>query len=127
MPLFSSRARRSIPISWESGNGILFSFRNSAKSFGNTLQCRPIPTRYHLMIPCATQRLAVSPETWQILAISNVVNAVFFIFIMWTMLNIFDGLVKSNKSDGTGKSSRCKACESLVMRRTYQYAAVTKR
>jgi len=39
---------------------------------------------------------------------------------------IFDGLVKSHKSDGTVKSSRCKARESLGMRRTYQYAAVTK-
>jgi len=37
-----------------------------------------------------------------------------------------DGLVKSHKSDGTVKSSRCKACKSLGMRRTYQYAAVTK-
>ncbi len=36
------------------------------------------------------------------------------------------GLVKSHKSDATGKSSRCKARESLGMRRTYQYAAVTK-
>jgi len=36
------------------------------------------------------------------------------------------GLVKSHKSDGTGKSSTCKARESLGMRRTYQYAAVTK-
>jgi hypothetical protein len=76
------------------------------------------------MISFATQRLTVSPETWQIRAISKVVNTVFFIFIMWTILNIFDSLVKSNKSDGTGKSSRCKACESLGMRRTHQYAAV---
>jgi len=68
---------------------MLFSFRNRAKSFGNTLQCRPIPARYPLMIPCATQRLTVSPETWQIRAISKVVNTVFFIFIMWTILNIF--------------------------------------
>jgi len=37
-----------------------------------------------------------------------------------------DGLVKSHKSDGTVKSSRCKERESLEMRRTYQYAAVTK-
>jgi hypothetical protein len=37
-----------------------------------------------------------------------------------------DGPVKSHKSDGTVKSSRCKARESLGMRRTYQYAAVTK-
>ena len=37
-----------------------------------------------------------------------------------------DGLVKSHRSDGTVKSSRCKARESLGMRRTYQYAAVTK-
>ncbi len=39
---------------------------------------------------------------------------------------IFDGLVKSHKSDGTVKNSRCKAHESLGMRRTYQYASVTK-
>ena len=42
---------------------------------------------------------------------------------LWSKL---DGLVKSHKSDGTVKSSRCKARESLGMRRTYQYAAVTK-
>jgi len=38
----------------------------------------------------------------------------------------YDGLLKSHKSDGTVKSFRCKARESLGMRRTYQYAAVTK-
>ena len=37
-----------------------------------------------------------------------------------------EGLVRSHKSDGTVKSSGCKAHESLGMRRTYQYAAVTK-
>jgi len=37
-----------------------------------------------------------------------------------------NGLVKSHNSDGTVKSSRCKARESLGMRCTYQYAAVTK-
>jgi hypothetical protein len=37
-----------------------------------------------------------------------------------------NGLVNRHKSDGTVKSSRCKARESLGMRRTYQYAAVTK-
>ena len=36
------------------------------------------------------------------------------------------GLVKNHKSDGTVKNSRCKARKSLGMRRTYQYAAVTK-
>ncbi len=36
-----------------------------------------------------------------------------------------DDLAKSQKSDGTVKSSRCKARESIEMRRTYQYAAVT--
>ena len=35
-------------------------------------------------------------------------------------------LVKSQKSDGTVKGSRCKARESLGMRRTYQYVAMTK-
>jgi hypothetical protein len=35
-------------------------------------------------------------------------------------------LVKSQKSDGKAKSSRCKARESFGMRRTYQYGAVTK-
>ena len=44
-------------------------------------------------------------------------------FCLWSKL---DGLVKSHKSDGTVKNSRCKACESLGMKRTYQYAAVTK-
>ena len=39
---------------------------------------------------------------------------------------IIDDLVKSQKSDGTVKSSRCKARESLGMRRTYQYVAMTK-
>ncbi len=37
-----------------------------------------------------------------------------------------DDLAKSQKSDGTVKSSRCKARESLGMRRTYQYVAMTK-
>ena len=41
-------------------------------------------------------------------------------------LLIIDGLVFSHKSDGTVKSPRCKARESLGMRRTYQYAAVTE-
>ena len=36
------------------------------------------------------------------------------------------GLVKRHKSDGRGKSSRCKALESLGIRRTYQYAAMTE-
>ena len=39
--------------------------------------------------------------------------------------SLFDGLVKSHKSDGTVKSSICKARESIGMRRTYRYAAVT--
>jgi hypothetical protein len=38
----------------------------------------------------------------------------------------FEGFIKSHKSDGTVKSSRRKARESLGMRHTYQYAAVTK-
>jgi hypothetical protein len=37
-----------------------------------------------------------------------------------------DDLVKSHKGDGTVKSCRCKARESLGMRRTYRYAAMTK-
>ena len=37
-----------------------------------------------------------------------------------------DELVKSQHLDGTVKSSRCKARESLGMRRTYRYAAMTK-
>jgi hypothetical protein len=41
-------------------------------------------------------------------------------------LNKINDLVKSQKSDGTVKSSRCKAHESLGMRRTYQYVAMTK-
>jgi hypothetical protein len=40
-------------------------------------------------------------------------------------VNIND-LVKSQESGGTVKSSRCKARESLGMRRTYQYVAMTK-
>ncbi len=40
-------------------------------------------------------------------------------------VNIND-LVKSQKSDGTVKGSRCKAREALGMRRTYQYVAMTK-
>ena len=39
---------------------------------------------------------------------------------------MYDDLVKSQKSDGTVKTSRCKARESLGMRRTYQYVAMTK-
>jgi len=37
-----------------------------------------------------------------------------------------DELAKSLQSDGTVKSSRCKARESLGMRRTYKYAGMTK-
>jgi len=37
-----------------------------------------------------------------------------------------DSLVKIRTLDGTVKSSGCKARESLGMRHTYQYAAVTK-
>jgi hypothetical protein len=39
---------------------------------------------------------------------------------------VFVDVVKSQKSEGTVKSSRCKARESLGMRRTYQYVAMTK-
>ena len=38
----------------------------------------------------------------------------------------FDEVVKSQKSDGTVKSSRCKARKSEGMRRTYKYAAMTE-
>jgi hypothetical protein len=37
-----------------------------------------------------------------------------------------DEFVKSHKLDGTIKSSRCKARESLGMRRTYRYVGMTK-
>ena len=37
-----------------------------------------------------------------------------------------DELVKSHKLDGTVKSTRCNARESLGMRRTYKYVGVTK-
>ena len=37
-----------------------------------------------------------------------------------------DELVKSHKLDGTVKSARCKARESLGMRRTYKYVGMTK-
>ncbi|MBI4621008.1 MAG: hypothetical protein HY739_12755 [Desulfobacterales bacterium] len=43
------------------------------------------------------------------------------------MLNIKgDEAVKSQKSDGTVKSSRCKARKSEGMRHTYLYAAMTE-
>ncbi|OIP29031.1 MAG: hypothetical protein AUK23_11670 [Deltaproteobacteria bacterium CG2_30_43_15] len=42
------------------------------------------------------------------------------------MVNNFDEVVKSQKSDGTVKSSRCKARKSEGMRRTYLYAAMTE-
>ncbi len=45
---------------------------------------------------------------------------------MVRMIIKVDDLSKSQKSDGTVKSSRCKARESLGMRRTYQYVAMTK-
>ncbi len=45
---------------------------------------------------------------------------------MVRMIIKVDDLAKSQKSDGTVKSSRCKARESLGMRRTYQYVAMTK-
>jgi hypothetical protein len=38
----------------------------------------------------------------------------------------FDELVKSHKLDGTVKSARCKAHESLGMRRTYKYVGMTE-
>jgi hypothetical protein len=38
----------------------------------------------------------------------------------------FDDLVKSQHWDGTVKSTQCKACESLGMRRTYKYASMMK-
>ena len=41
-------------------------------------------------------------------------------------LFILDELVKSQKSDGTVKSSRCKARKSEGMKRTYLYAAMTE-
>ena len=37
-----------------------------------------------------------------------------------------DELVKSHKLDGTVKGSRCKARESLGVRRTYKYVGMTK-
>ena len=37
-----------------------------------------------------------------------------------------DDLVKSYQKDGTEKSSRCKARESLGMRRTWKYVVMTK-
>jgi hypothetical protein len=37
-----------------------------------------------------------------------------------------DELAKSHKLDGTVKSARCKARESLGMRRTYKYVGMTK-
>ena len=37
-----------------------------------------------------------------------------------------DEVVKSQKSDGTVKSSRCKARKSEGMKRTYLYAAMTE-
>jgi hypothetical protein len=37
-----------------------------------------------------------------------------------------DELAKSHKLDGTVKSARCKARESLEMRRTYRYVGMTK-
>ena len=40
--------------------------------------------------------------------------------------NKFDKLVKSRQSDGTVKSARCKAYESLGMKRTYKYVGMTK-
>jgi hypothetical protein len=39
---------------------------------------------------------------------------------------MIDELVKSHKLDGTVKSARCKARESLGMRRTYKYVGMTK-
>jgi hypothetical protein len=39
---------------------------------------------------------------------------------------IVDEVVKSQKSDGTVKSSRCKARKSEGMKRTYMYAAMTE-
>jgi hypothetical protein len=46
--------------------------------------------------------------------------------LLHLMITTIDGLVKTSQGDGTVKSSRCKARESLGMRRTYVCAAVTK-
>ena len=42
------------------------------------------------------------------------------------MIVIIDELVKIHKSDGTVKSARCKARESLGVRQTYKYVGMTK-
>ena len=41
-------------------------------------------------------------------------------------ISFIDELVKTHKLDGTVKSFRCKARESLGMRRTYKYVGMTK-
>jgi hypothetical protein len=43
-----------------------------------------------------------------------------------TLTRNIDELVKSDNLDGTVKSARCKANESLGMRRTYKYVGMTK-
>jgi hypothetical protein len=46
--------------------------------------------------------------------------------VMHFFFQKFDELVKSHQLNGTVKSSRCKARESLGMRRTYKYVGMTK-
>jgi hypothetical protein len=65
-----------------------------------------------------TVTMPVLSQKIHLMAFSSLLEAI--------VRNNIKGLVKSHNSDGTVKSSRCKAHESLGMRRTYQYAAVTK-
>ena len=45
--------------------------------------------------------------------------------MVYSQVNV-DEPVKSRHADGFAKSAEIKACESLVMRRTYVYSAVTR-
>jgi len=62
-------------------------------------------------------------DTFKVLLEGNLIDP--SLYQVMERMAKFNGLVKSHKSDGTVKSSRCKARESLGMRRTYRYAAVT--
>jgi len=83
MFLIPIRAFKSTPTSRGSGNGILLSFRNRARSSASTLQCPEVPTRYPLISPFSSHRLTLSLVWLQIGAISDVVNVILFIFVLF--------------------------------------------
>ncbi len=74
------------------------------------------------------------PSVLSSLSLPSSLGPLSFLFLQPNKLNepnkpssLIDELVKSHQSDDTVKSSRCKARESLRMRRTYWYAGLAER